>query len=619
MKKFHFLVALAIINSLTTINVFSFTIKNTGYSLVKNYPKETYGAATQNWDITQDNEGILYFANSKGLLQFDGNNWNLYPLPNKSIVRAVCLDNDGKIWVGGFNQLGYYSPDKKGELTFHYLVNLLEPQYRDFGEIWKIYNDNDRLLIQTFTSILEFKDGLLRPLIWNVDIHYSFFVNNTLYVKVNNLGLHKLVDNELILVKDGELFEDLTVSSIVAKNYKENYIITANEGIFLMSESGIKKLQTPANNFLVQNQVFDAITFENYIIIGTIQDGLLILDNNCQPIQHINRERGLQNNTVLSLFVDREKNLWLGLDNGIDYVKINSPLTYIANQDEIGAGYQALFCNGKLYLGSNQGLYSLQWPAVNPFYTKNNLTSIPGLQGQVWMIKKFEDLLFCGHDRGTFIVNDEKAIQISEIAGASNLFKLSGTEYLIQGTYSGLIILVKNPGSNKWVFQNKVEGFNNSAKSLFIDSYNNIWIGHGYKGIYKLSLNDDCSKVLKQKHYGKEQGLPENYGLNLLLFEDQLVISSEEGYFYYNKEKDYFLPQEALNNTFKDKVVTSFLSDPNNKNTWFFSNDIMGIIKPNFDGSYNIEYIPFLELSEKFLTSYESIYFLDNTSIIIST
>lgn len=617
-----YIISLVILYFPAAQHVSAFTIKDKGYSFVSNYLKEDYKAATQNWDIVQDNKGLLYFANSGGLLQFDGSFWRLYPLPNNSIVRAVCIDKENRIWVGGFNQIGYFKTNEKGELAYHSAVNLLEPQYRDFGDIWEIYPDNNRLIIQTFTAILEFKGGILRPLIWDSDIHYSFFYKGNLYVKVNNVGLNILKENQLELIPDGKIFSDYTVTAILPGNNNKTFIVTANNGVFQMKDSKISPFNTPVNDFLKKYQVFDAIYYKEYYFLGTVQNGLLILDKDFNPIQHINQERGLQNNTVLALMIDKAENLWLGLDNGIDYVKISSPLSYIVNKNEVGAGYQTVRYRNNLYFGTNQGLYYMPWNNSDVLKTTSQLKPVEGMQGQVWMLQVYDNILFCGHDKGTFIIDqNNKSRQISDVAGAYNLFPIPNTNFFVQGTYSGLVILERKqtPSGVKFEFRNKIENFNNSGKNLIIDKSNNIWVGHGYKGIYRLTISPDFRSVYKQKHYGKDQGLPETFGLSLLPFDDQMIISSEKGYYYYNKEKDFFFPHEILNSTFSHETVHQLIPDPNNKNTWFFTDKRMGVLKPNFDGTYNIEYIPFVELSGKFLAGYESVNFLSNASIIVAS
>jgi len=60
-----------------------------GVPYIHNYPKKEYKAGTQNWSITQGQQGFMYFANNSGLLTFDGTKWQLYQMPNSSVVRTV--------------------------------------------------------------------------------------------------------------------------------------------------------------------------------------------------------------------------------------------------------------------------------------------------------------------------------------------------------------------------------------------------------------------------------------------------------------------------------------------------------------------------------------------------
>ncbi|MEI9943586.1 MAG: hypothetical protein WDN26_05140 [Chitinophagaceae bacterium] len=52
-----------------------------GLREIVNYEKQDYNAGAQNWDIRQDAQGRIYFANNEGLLCFDGIYWNYTPCP----------------------------------------------------------------------------------------------------------------------------------------------------------------------------------------------------------------------------------------------------------------------------------------------------------------------------------------------------------------------------------------------------------------------------------------------------------------------------------------------------------------------------------------------------------
>ena len=105
---------------------------------ISNYSKLSYNAGLQNWDIKQDRDGIVYFANNEGLLSFDGKNWKTYPLPNKTIVRSLEIGSDNMIYVGGQDELGFFSPDVSGTLVYHSLINLIPNKHRSFEDVWDI-------------------------------------------------------------------------------------------------------------------------------------------------------------------------------------------------------------------------------------------------------------------------------------------------------------------------------------------------------------------------------------------------------------------------------------------------------------------------------------------------
>ena len=96
-----------------------------------------YGGGTQNWTITRDNNGWIYAANNSGLLQFDGYSWHLFS--NGMIIRTAYHDGKERIYVGAFNNFGYFSPDEKGAMHYHSLSDSLEDKYRNFSDVWDIY------------------------------------------------------------------------------------------------------------------------------------------------------------------------------------------------------------------------------------------------------------------------------------------------------------------------------------------------------------------------------------------------------------------------------------------------------------------------------------------------
>ena len=114
----------------------------------QNYTLTEFNAGNQNWGISLTNNGKLYVANDKGLLEFDGLKWNLFQLPNKTIIRSVFAIND-IIYTGSYEDFGYWKKNQKGELVYTSLVNLKEQEISLDEEFWQIEHYKDWILFRS--------------------------------------------------------------------------------------------------------------------------------------------------------------------------------------------------------------------------------------------------------------------------------------------------------------------------------------------------------------------------------------------------------------------------------------------------------------------------------------
>ena len=146
------------------------------------------------------------------------------------------------------------------------------------------------------------------------------------------------------------------------------------------------------------------------------------------------------------------------MDNGINCVNLQSPIrNYYDTSGFLGTIYTSLLYNQKLYIGTNQGLFYKNYNSEDTFKL------IKETKGQVWSIFEYGGTLFCGHDSGTFIVENDKAKPIYTTSGTWKFETIPGrTDLLLQGNYSGISVLEKK--NNQWSFRNKIAGFDYSSK-----------------------------------------------------------------------------------------------------------------------------------------------------------
>lgn len=595
-------------------------IKSIGVPYVQNYTKVMYQSGNQNWSITKDEHGIMYFGNSEGLLTFDGKYWQSYRMPNGQIIRSVAADGKGKVYAGGMGEFGYWADNSKGVLQYHSIVNLVPQKYKPGNEeVWKIYIDHDRVLFESFGSIYIYAKGKITVVKGANPYLFLYKLGNRFFVEEVNGGLFELRDDKLSYIQGSLEMGNTGVLSMLPFNH--NYLIgTAKKGLFIYDGKQIKPWANQANDFLKTYQLNNgAVIPGKYFAYGTILNGIVIIDTAGNVIQHINKESGLQNNTVLSLFTDSEQNLWAGLDNGIDRIETNSPLYfYFDKVGKFGTVYSSIIFNKKIYLGTNQGLFYSDWiPDANKRLAKSfDFELIPGTQGQVWELSLQDGRLLCGHNSGIFQVNGSTISNISQTSGCWTMKKLSNNQ-LIVGTYIGLVIYKKDSGGN-WVFDHKVDAFGQPARYVEQDSKGEIWVSHAYKGVFKVILSDDQKKAVETSYYDKHSGLPACDNINVFKFENRMVFSSDSGFYYYDDISDRFFKYQQLNSKLASFAASNKIITAIDKKYWFINHGRVALADFSVPGKISIDSNRFNILDNRMVQDYENISRINSSIYLIS-
>ena len=107
---------------------------------------------------------MLYFGNGQGVLEYNGKQWRLIELANKTTARSLALTGDSTIFVGGIDDIGYLAPDSLGVLHYESLVPHIPEEERSFGEVWFTHALPDAIYFQTLTHLIRWSDGNYRCL-----------------------------------------------------------------------------------------------------------------------------------------------------------------------------------------------------------------------------------------------------------------------------------------------------------------------------------------------------------------------------------------------------------------------------------------------------------------------
>lgn len=535
---------------------------------IQKYATEDYGGDNQNWMLSQASNNFIYVANNRGLLEFNGSDWRLFVSPNNTVMRAVSVIND-IIYTGCYAEFGYWKPDDYGELVYTSLVPRLEKKMLEDEQVWNIIGYDEWVLFQTNDQIYFYNTVTkkFKTIKVNNIIYKLFKVNNQIFFHVANEGLYRIDGGQPNLIIKGEVTEKGRIINIF-ETEKSLVLITRNLGFYTYQNDVFKKWDIPADTLLNKTSVFTGIQLrDGSFMLGTIADGLVHITKEGEIDYQITQKRGLSNNTVLSLFEDKAQNVWTGLDNGIDCVNVQSAIkTLFDYEGIIGTVYTSQVFKDYLYIGTNQGLFYRKIDDQN-----TNFTFIKGTEGQVWSLYNDNDeTLLCGHHLGTFSINENKAEQISTILGTWDIKKIPASEQLfLQGNYNGLYILQNINGL--WSIRNKIEGFKNSSRYFVLNSANEIFVNHEYKGVYKLKLNNNFTKVLD---ISMEQNLAVGKNSALIAYKEEIIYASENGIFEYDSTHKAFKKDSTLSTLFtSDNYLSGKLIVDKTDKLWAFTKD----------------------------------------------
>jgi ligand-binding sensor domain-containing protein/DNA-binding CsgD family transcriptional regulator len=590
-----------------------------GSPFITHYPKQAYQGGTQNWTIIQDEKDIVFVGNNHGMLEYDGQSWKCYELPNETLARSLTRSQDGKIYIGGQGEWGYFHPDEQGKWKYHSLLPMVPAEARNFTDVWTLLPQSGGIWAVSNQQIM-FWDGQQVHVIKaepNSRFEKAFAVEKKAYLHDWKKGLMVIQeDRSLSPLPGGDFLKETTLAQLFPTGNDSLLVVTAQKGLFLYHKGKFEAWQCPANDFLLQHQAYCAerLSSGNYAF-GSPQNGLLIADARGNITWHINAQRGLANNTILSMLEDSKGHLWLGLDNGLSYVEINSPFSLIGpNEGVSGTGYASCIHNNTLYLGTNQGVFKHSWPNQEGM----QFQQVRNLPGQVWGLRALGDSLWVGHHEGPFVLHGGRIQRMSQEGGAWKFLPLQKhPDFALGGMYNGLIRYQKMKG--RWQAQEAIPGFQESCRVMEEGPEGHIWVTHFYRGLFRLTLGPELQRIEAVKRFGKQDGLPSDLSVNVHKIAGKLVFVSEQGIFQFDKEKESFIPHAFLDSLFEDDPARWLWEGPQG-DIWFATQSSFGYLQVKKEGlRYTWEKVLLNRLHSLLVEGFEQVFAYDEQHVLIAT
>lgn len=451
-------------------------------NFITHFSKENYGSGSMTWRICSNGQNT-FFANQKGMLFYDGYKWSRYTLKNESEVWSVAISEKKKrIYIGAWEEFGYYYPDKMGILHYKCLSDSLGGIYKTLGKASDFYESDEALFIRFDHHILKLSDNKT-ILIKSPFATYASVMENGLMYIATDMGIYVVAGNRLMYISESKPLCGKRISAMIPY-LKGILIATENDGLFYYNGEHLTPFPTLADNILKSGWISSIDVYKDLIAVGTINNGCVVIDRKNDTFKVFDEGNGLQSNTVKTLLFSDYGNLWIGLDYGIDYITLQSPFTYLySTPHSYGIGFTAELHNGMLYLGTSRGLYYTPYPVTfNAGRAEIRKVDIPS--GNAWMLYEHNGELMCFHSKGIYTIVGDKSIRQTSLVGTWSCLPVIGhSDMLFVGLHEGVAIIQRT--SSGWIEKGRIKGINHPCR----------WIAHEDEKHLKVFQHNEGTSV----------------------------------------------------------------------------------------------------------------------------
>ena len=489
-----------------------------------------YQASGQNFSITADRRGVLYFANFTGILEFDGTTWRTILTKERTKVNTLVTDKNGRIFAGTRGEIGYLQPDNMGSMQFTSLNAYLKPYHITSPDVISSYATNEGVYFVTNTHVILLNGKTLKATGAGSPVVSAFHVNNTLYAQLKQGGLKIFNNGRFVSIPGGNQFtEQVNVAAMVSTGNGEVLIGSGNQGLYRLTPAGITPYNNEANTYLKANIISYATSLKDgSIAIGTVNGGVVVENQNGTIRQIFSKATtGLYNNNVHFLYEDENHGFWVATEKNISRIEMPSYLSFYNSKKNVNGNVMSTVrFQNKLYIATDQGLMVYDTRQMQ-------FKAVPGLQMPCLALLNVSDHLLVATSTGVYSYNVSSIQNIATGYTVAISHSAADPDRVYAGQLNGVIELKSNGG--RFVKTGTVPGITDEVREIMQDEDGALWFQVPSKGLIRYSKGSHAAILYNQNH-----GLPYNSGNHLNLVGGKMLVGTIKGAYQFNKSKNRF-------------------------------------------------------------------------------
>ncbi len=492
------------------------------------FPSQLIGATPQTGAIVQDAKGRL-FVGSDALLVYDGASWTSQPLPDSYNLSALCFGAHNRLWAGAHNQVGYYTETATGTFEFTSLIAKLPPEHRRLEFTWGCGLVGNLVYFICQSKVLRW-DGE-QFTVWdfpNQSRLYPVRLDQELWFTDLETGLYRLT-------AAGPQLEfgpkDLPTNPAFSLERDGGGLrLFSRDGLCYAGKPQQQLCSSAVLEFLRTRPVSSIQRLPNGIYaIGTL-GGLGLMSAEGQLLRTLNQEDGLTSNTILTLFLDQEKQLWIGHQTGgIARLDPTGSISIFQQweQADHASILQIVQANDTLLAVTDAGLFRLETNRVG----FNRFSAIHSMPIHVMDVLAYQHGLLLARFGGLDFF-DGQQIQSVLDAPAQPFWRIrpshkkAGVFFCLVGQQ---ITKFSQDINGSWQKQD-LAALPDLANNFYLDSEDNLWCTSARTGVWHYNT---LSRHLTNVHDGRnprcltEASQVTGYGQNVYFFTTREGFSAD--------------------------------------------------------------------------------------------
>jgi class 3 adenylate cyclase/ligand-binding sensor domain-containing protein len=534
-----------------------------GVPYIQKIHLDKYGIENKNLSITQDTNGIIVIGNSNGILKYDGARWSITDTRG---VPVVTKNNNGDILVGEYNDIGVL----KYKTTRARIVSLFDSlgiKKEIHEKINQIIPVNDTLYFATSSKVYSLSNSNTEKLVEHENL--QLFRGENLYVYLEEKGLHRLHNKTL-----HQLFNTREIKGSVkslASKHDKVYFSTRDQ-LYIIKEDKPFKFKNEAESYFQKHNISDIEIIDSAsLAIGTHSGGIVLLNENGNILNILNKNTNLFDAQVNRLYFDKNYNLWALHNDGISRIELSTGISYYSDNNGLDGNVNSIKRHKDvLYLATSQGVYFMKENYDNNNFKSTRFGKIKGLNANCYKFHAFDKKLITITDKGAYIINNEQAqLFNNKFKGAyTTSFNVRSDEnYFLIGDMNGLFLVEYANGL--FIRKGRFRDINNQVSSIVEDSQGHLWVSVKQEGIFRISSFSDNLSQIGYKFYPLKEiskDIPD--WVKLYQTSQGIFFSSSVGLYRYDERRDTFYKDSILTKGLDSKWIFPIVEDKAG-NLWF--------------------------------------------------